>query len=62
MKEPWTVERFVQLLKQHDVARGTDRELSIRDYGGWPSDNWCVVGWLDIRGLVEELNERERQS
>ena len=60
MKEPWTVERFIELLKRHDSAAIPSDvlvcDLSVRGGGVY----W-LSGWLALENLVADLNKRERQ-
>jgi len=59
MKEPWTVERFIELLKRHDAAKehGQENVLRLTIYDGVH----YIQGWFNVQGLVAELNERDRQ-
>jgi len=53
VKEPWTIQRFIEILKRHDCGPPVIAE---------PSLTGCYIhGWIDTDRLVEELNERERQ-
>ena len=61
MKEPWTVERFIEFLKRHDCATGAFA-LDVKRMSGLSGNiEWSVQGWINLDSLVEELNERDRQ-
>jgi len=59
MKEPWTVERFIELLKRHDA--GVKFPILLANYETCPQSA-LVEGRLNLESLVEELNEWEGQS
>jgi len=61
MKEPWTVERFIELLKRHDPYSDPAFSL-ICNLSKHPLGFHFVDGYLHLEGIIEELNERERQS
>ena len=59
MKEPWTVERFIELLKRHDLNGGRTKLFDV--VAEMHGNDFYVRGWLNIENLVAELNERNRQ-